>query len=161
MTNTTKLINRGDQSARLSYYLSEAKAPFRFVVFYALVYGFLRLLEFGSFKLFIGGSMPQALSYLSFLVAVTTGIMSQLLLDFAIFIAIGTVIVVIVYAIRLAVKWLLNRSDAAVDALPKLPESVLIYGSSSAVTFGERIERKATTKPKAKRKTKKPTTTKA
>ena len=158
MTNTTKLINRGEQSARLSYYLSEAKTPLRFALFYALVYGFLRLLEYGSFKLFVGGSLPQALSYLSFLVAVTTGIMSQLLLDFAIFIIIGAAVVAVIYALRLGVKWLLNRSDAAVDSLPKLPESVIIYGSGPAVTFGERIERKATTKPK--RKTKKSTTTK-
>ena len=115
MTNTTKLINQGEKSGRFIYYLSKAKEPLRFVVFYALFYGLLRLVEFGSFKLFIGGGMPQSLQYTSFLVAVTTGIMSQLLLDFAIFIAFAVVLVAAIYIIRLGVKWLMNRSDAAID----------------------------------------------
>jgi len=151
MTKSTKLTNQGKQTGRLSYYLSEAREPLRFVVFYALFYGILRLIEFGSFKLFVSGSLPQAFSYLSFLTAVTSGIMSQLLLDFAIFIAFAVLIVAVIYSIRLGVKWLLNRSDAAIDSIPSLPGSVTIYGTGPAVTFGERIER-TNTKRKTKRK---------
>ncbi len=151
MTKSTKLTNRESKADRLSRYLNEAREPLRFVLFYALFYGLLRLIEFGAFKLYVGGGLPQALSYLSFLVAVTTGIMSQLLLDFAIFIVIAVMAVGVVYSIRLAAKWLLNRSDAAIDSIPILPGSVTIYGTGPAVTFGERIER-TETKRKNKRK---------
>lgn len=150
MAKSTNLINQEKKTGYLSQYLSETRDIFRFVVYYALFYGLLRLLEFGAFKLFVSGGLPQALSYVSFLIAVTTGIMSQLLLDFALFIVLSVLVVAIIYSIRLGAKWFLSRSDTAVDSIPSPPGPATIYGTDPAVTFGERIER-TETKRKIKR----------
>jgi hypothetical protein len=123
-------------------FIDQINIPVRFVALYALVYGALRLLELGSFKLFIGANLPQAVEYVCFLVAVTSGIITQLMFDFGLFILVGAAAVGVIYSIRLGVKWLLGRSEAEPAVATTTPEPVIVYGDDMAMTFGEKIERK-------------------
>jgi hypothetical protein len=133
------------QSKKFTHYAE----PARYVTLYVLIYGMLRLVEFGSMRLVVG-TPTQIYEYLLFLTAVVTGFMAQMLLDLGL---IGLMIVaatLFVYLVKTIVTSPALRSFWETATVASKDKGIATpYGQRNVMIFGEKIE---PVKPKKKTK---------